>query len=86
MNDAQGMPLMTAEERIAQLEAQIARMRAAGKGKLTLKVSKQGAVSVYGMGRWPVTLYSQQWERLLDNQEQIKAFIVDNRAELSVKE
>lgn len=75
-----------AARRIAELEAQLAAAKAAGRGKLTLKVSKAGAVSVYGMGKWPVTLYSQQWEKVLDAEEQIRAFIVANADSLSVKE
>lgn len=71
--------------RIAQLEGQNAKLRAQGKGKLTLKVSAKGAVSVYGMGRWPVTLYSEQWGRLLDSAEQIRSFIEANVDSLSVK-
>jgi hypothetical protein len=49
---------------------------------LYLKVSAKGAVSVYGLGRFPVTLYKEQWLRLLDMSEDIKAFIQQNEAEL----
>jgi len=69
-----------------QLIEMVQRLQASRKSKLTMKVSDKGAVSVYGMGRWPVTLYSQQWEKLLDAAEEIRAFIEDNRAVLSVKE
>lgn len=72
--------------RIAQLEAENAALRQARQGKLTLRVSSKGALSVYGMGKWPVTLYRGQWERLLDSAEQIKAFIQANGAELSTKD
>ena len=71
---------------IEALKAQNEKLRKAGQGKLTLKVSQAGAVSVYGMGRWPVTLYAGQWERLLEQAEQIKAFIAANAASLSRKE
>lgn len=54
--------------------------------KLSLKVSEKGAVSVYGMGKFPVTLYSQQWERLLASQDEIKAFMEANRSVLAVKD
>lgn len=54
--------------------------------KLSLKVSEKGAVSLYGMGRWPVTLYRSQWERLLSNAEEIKLFLLDNAEKLSEKE
>jgi len=53
--------------------------------KLTLKVSEKGAVSCYGMGKFPVTLYSQQWERLLEHSDEIKSFIDANRSLLAVK-
>lgn len=66
---------------IASLQAKASAPRA-----LTLKVSEKGAVSLYGMGRFPVTLYGSQWERLLDNSEAIRAFLVANAALLSVKE
>ena len=53
---------------------------------LRLKVSEKGAVSLYGMGRFPVTLYGTQWERLLNEAETIKAFLKTNASLLSVKE
>jgi hypothetical protein len=53
--------------------------------KITLKVSTKGAVSVYGMGRFPVTLYAEQWIKLLGIGEDIKAFIKANSASLATK-
>ena len=53
--------------------------------KLTLKVSEKGAVSCYGLGRFPVTLYAGQWDRLLSEADQISAFIKANASLLSVK-
>lgn len=53
---------------------------------LSLKVSGKGALSVYGMGRFPVTLYREQWTRLLGEAERIKAFIADNESALKTKE
>lgn len=52
----------------------------------SIKVSTKGAVSVYGLGRFPVTLYSSQWEALLSKADDIKAFIQTNRAILKEKE
>ena len=75
--------LTQANERIAMLEAKLA--IANKPRKLSLKVSEKGAVSVYGMGKFPVTLYSQQWERLLAAQDEIKAFIEANQSLLAVK-
>lgn len=79
---------MTKEEmiaRIAQLEAEAQ----AAKDKprsLSFKVSAKGALSVYGMGRFPVTLYSEQWEKLSDAMPQILDFIKDNAGTLTRKE
>lgn len=53
--------------------------------KLTCKVSDKGALSVYGLGRFPVTLYRGQWERLLAHKPAIEAFIAANAALLAVK-
>jgi len=51
-----------------------------------MKVSEKGAVSVYGLGRFPVTLYQEQWVKLLATADDIKAFIEENRSKLKVKE
>jgi hypothetical protein len=52
---------------------------------VSLKVSEKGGVSVYGLGRFPVTLYKEQWARLLDMADDIRAFIKDNDAKLKTK-
>jgi hypothetical protein len=52
----------------------------------SLKVSEKGAVSVYGLGRFPVTLYQEQWHKLLGMADEIKTFIEENKASLKVKE
>lgn len=51
----------------------------------TMKVSEKGAVSVYGLGRFPVTLYKEQWIRLLDMGDEIRTFINDNESKLKAK-
>ena len=51
----------------------------------SLKVSEKGGVSVYGMGRFPVTLYKEQWLKLLDMADEIRAFIAENAAKLKTK-
>jgi hypothetical protein len=51
-----------------------------------MKVSEEGAVSVYGMGRFPVTLYKEQWLKLLNMSEEIRAFIAENESRLKAKE
>jgi hypothetical protein len=58
--------------------------RASSKG-LSMKVSEKGALSVYGLGRFPVTLYKEQWLRLLDMTEDIRGFIKQNEIELKSK-
>ena len=56
------------------------------RGRATgLKVSEKGGVSVYGMGRFPVTLYKEQWLRLLDMSDEIRAFIAANEHQLKTK-
>jgi hypothetical protein len=52
---------------------------------VSLKVSEKGGVSVYGLGRFPVTLYKEQWTRLLDMAQDIRAFIKENDAKLKAK-
>jgi len=79
------MPEPTKEEllaRIAELEK-----RAEGKksGKLEFKVGEKGGVSVYGLGRFPVTLYYEQWSRLLDVAVDLRAFLEENKDRLKLK-
>ena len=69
-----------------QLIAIIERQRVSAQRKLTCKVSEKGAVSVYGLGRWPVTLYSGQMARLLDEADTIRAFMADNADRLATKD
>ena len=52
----------------------------------SLKVSEKGAVSVYGLGRFPVTLYKEQWEKLLAMADEIRTFITQNESQLKKKE
>ena len=53
---------------------------------IRMKVSEKGAVSIYGMGRFPVTLYKEQWLKLLDMADDIRAFIATNEAQLKAKD
>ena len=53
---------------------------------VSLKVSEKGGVSVYGLGRFPVTLYKEQWTKLLDMADEIRAFIKANESQLKAKE
>ena len=53
---------------------------------MSLKVSEKGALSVYGLGRFPVTLYREQWEKLLGMTDEIRSFIEQNDRLLKKKE
>lgn len=55
-------------------------------GTLSMKVSEKGALSIYGMGRFPVTLYKEQWLKLLGIADDIKKFIAENESQLKAKE
>jgi hypothetical protein len=71
-----------------QLLALVATMQAAPARKISMKVSEKGALSLYGLGRFPVTLYRTQWDRLLapDQVKAILAFITANEKLLTVKD
>jgi hypothetical protein len=75
------------------LEAEVARLRAENEAlknrserALSIKVSEKGGVSVYGLGRFPVTLYKEQWEKLLAMTDELRKFIHENAAKLKVKD
>lgn len=63
--------------RLAELEKQATGRRS---GELEFRVGEKGGVSVYGLGRFPVTLYYEQWIRLLDAGERLRAFLEENKA------
>ena len=71
---------------LERLRAENAQLKNKDKGGLTLKVSEKGGLSLYGMGRFPVTLYQEQWAKLLALSDDIKAFIEENKSKLKVKE
>ncbi len=76
-----------------QLKSELERLRAenealkrtSSKG-LSLRISEKGGVSIYGLGRFPVTLYKEQWLRLLDMADDIRTFIKANESHLKSKE
>jgi hypothetical protein len=77
------------------LQAELDRLRAENEalkqsnkrsGAISMKVSEKGAVSVYGLGRFPVTLYQEQWLKLLGLNEELKVFIEENKSRLKAKE
>jgi hypothetical protein len=80
---------MSDEDLKAELERlrnENAPLKKRASSSIRMKVSEKGAVSIYGMGRFPVTLYKEQWLKLLDMANDIRAFIAANEAKLKVKE
>ena len=71
---------------IERLRAENERLKKSRDARLAMKVSEKGALSVYGMGRFPVTLYKEQWLRLLAMAEDIRTFIEANNDNLKSKE
>ena len=71
---------------LARLRAENEALKARARKGLSLRVSDKGGVSVYGLGRFPVTLYKEQWLKLLDMTDEIRAFIRENDAQLKTKE
>ena len=69
---------------IAELQKQVSTTKKPG--RLEFKVSEKGGVSVYGLGRFPVTLYYEQWNRLLGAANDIKQFMEENKSKLKLKE
>ena len=81
--------MSTDEEMKAELDrlrAENEALKQRGSRGTGLKVSAKGAVSVYGLGRFPVTLYKEQWEKLLGMADEIRAFIKENHAALKLKD
>lgn len=77
------------EEKLARLEAENQALKKQvdrKSGELRLKVSEKGGLSIYGLGRFPVTLYKEQWVRLLDHADAIKSFLKDNDQLLKAKQ
>jgi hypothetical protein len=75
-----------------EMKAELERLRAENESLKTrstrgvsMKVSEKGGVSIYGLGRFPVTLYKEQWAKLLDMADDIRAFLKENDAKLKAK-
>ena len=80
---------MSDEEMKAELERLRSENSALKKGAasgITMKVSEKGALSVYGMGRFPITLYKEQWLKLMDMSDAMRAFIAANDSVLKTKD
>jgi hypothetical protein len=80
----------TAEQKLARLEAENQALREQVEqrktSQLRLKVSEKGGLSLYGLGRFPVTLYKEQWVRLLDYADEIRKFLKANDQQLKAKQ
>jgi hypothetical protein len=70
---------------LARLKAENEQLKSQRGRAVSLKVSEKGGVSVYGLGRFPVTLYKEQWTKLLSMADEIRAFIKENDASLKTK-
>ena len=75
-----------AASELERLRAENERLKKAAARGGSIRVSEKGGVSVYGLGRFPVTLYKEQWLRLLDMADEIRGFIRDNTDRLKSKE
>jgi len=74
------------QKELERLRNENAALKGGQRSGITFRVSEKGAVSVYGLGRFPVTLYQEQWDRLLDAANDLRAFIDVNRERLKKKE
>jgi hypothetical protein len=74
----------TYEELKAQLDA--LKAKEVRSGTMSFRVSDKGGVSVYGLGRFPVTLYYEQWSKLLDRAQDLREFLNENKSKLKLKE
>jgi hypothetical protein len=73
------------KEELERLKAENQALKAKTTRATSIRVSEKGGVSVYGLGRFPVTLYKEQWLKLLDMAEEIKSFIAENEGKLKTK-
>ena len=79
------MPDDDLRKEVERLRAENEALKSKSSRATSIKVSEKGAVSVYGLGRFPVTLYKEQWLKLLSMADDIKTFIAENEAHLKVK-
>ena len=73
-------------EELERLRAENAALKKTSAKGVSMKVSEKGGLSIYGLGRFPITLYKEQWVKLLDMAEDIRAFLRANDAQLKSKE
>ena len=70
---------------LERLRAENASLKQATTRGISMKVSEKGGLSVYGLGRFPITLYKEQWTKLLDMEKELRTFIVEHQGELKTK-
>jgi hypothetical protein len=77
-----------AEPTYEELKARLAELEKSPRrtGSLEFRVGEKGGVSVYGLGRFPVTLYYEQWQRLLEASDKLREFLEENKSKLKLKE
>lgn len=75
----------SAQAELERLRAENAALKAQSARAVSLKVSAKGGVSLYGVGRWPVTLYKEQWETVLGHADELQKFLVDNASKLKTR-
>jgi len=73
-------------EELERLRAENAALKKTSSKGISMKVSEKGGLSIYGLGRFPITLYKEQWTKLLDMADDIRAFLKANDAQLKAKE
>lgn len=71
---------------LERLKQENAALKKGSERGVSLKVSPKGGVSVYGLGRFPITFYQEQWHKLLDMADEIRAFIAANKSQLKTKD
>jgi hypothetical protein len=79
------MPDEDVKAELERLRAENERLKQRSSRAVSMKVSEKGGLSVYGLGRFPVTLYKEQWTKLLDLADDIRAFIKENESKLKTK-
>jgi hypothetical protein len=74
------------KQELERLRAENSALKQTSAKGLSMKISEKGGLSIYGLGRFPVTLYKEQWKKLLDLKDDILAFLAANDAQLNTKE
>ena len=86
IEELEALPEGGRDKELERLRAENERLKKRSSKGVTMKVSEKGALSVYGLGRFPVTLYKEQWQRLLDMADDIRSFIEENQGTLKSKD